>query len=105
MARVSAAAPGVTTAALVCSISMTIRTAMLPECVKEPLLRHLERVRQIHEDDLRQGAGRVSLPDAICRKYPNADREWGWRFVFPALAVVLRSRRLKSSGVITFTSL
>ena len=24
------------------------------------------------------------MPDALCRKYPNADREWGWQYVFPA---------------------
>ena len=57
---------------------------MLPESIKEPLLRHLERVRKLHEKDVRQGAGRASLPDAICRKYPNADREWGWQWIFPA---------------------
>ena len=45
----------------------------------EPL--HRKRAATV---DLRQGAGRVSLPDAICRKYPNADREWGWQWVFPA---------------------
>ena len=26
----------------------------------------------------------VELPDALCRKYPNADKEWGWQWVFPA---------------------
>ncbi len=26
----------------------------------------------------------MALPDALARKYPNADREWGWQFVFPA---------------------
>jgi len=29
------------------------RVTMLPESVKEPLLRHLERVRKMHEKDLR----------------------------------------------------
>ncbi|MGH2669431.1 MAG: tyrosine-type recombinase/integrase, partial [bacterium] len=24
------------------------------------------------------------MPDAMARKYPNADREWGWQWVFPA---------------------
>ena len=57
---------------------------MLPESAKEPLSRYLERIRKLHESDLNQGAGRVTLPDAICRKYPNADREWGWQWVFPA---------------------
>jgi integron integrase len=60
------------------------RITMLPEIVKEPLLRHLERVRKLHERDLDQGAGQAPLPDAIGRKYPNADREWGWQYVFPA---------------------
>ena len=26
----------------------------------------------------------LRVPDALARKYPNADREWGWQFVFPA---------------------
>jgi len=60
------------------------RVTMLPESAKDPLLRHLQRVQKLHEQDLKRGAGRVSLPDAICRKYPNADREWGWQYVFPA---------------------
>jgi site-specific recombinase XerD len=24
------------------------------------------------------------LPNALDRKYPNADRDWGWQWVFPA---------------------
>ncbi len=60
------------------------RVAMLPESAKDPLWRHLQRVQKLHEQDLKHGAGRVFLPDAICRKYPNADREWGWQYVFPA---------------------
>ena len=31
-----------------------------------------------------QGLGRVELPNALDRKYPNADKEWGWQWVFPA---------------------
>ena len=57
---------------------------MIPESAKDPLLRHLQRVKKLHEQDLKQGAGRALLPDAISRKYPNADREWGWQYVFPA---------------------
>jgi integrase len=61
------------------------RITMYPEVLKEPLMRHLQRVRKIHERDLQQGAGRAPLPDAIERKYPNASREWGWQWVFPGL--------------------
>jgi integron integrase len=60
------------------------RVTMLPGAVKDPLLKHLERVRRLHARDLKAGFGRVQLPDALARKYPNADREWGWQWVFPA---------------------
>ena len=60
------------------------RVTMLPRTVKEALPIHLHGVRSLHFRDLRDGAGRVWLPDALHRKYPNADREWGWQWVFPA---------------------
>ena len=41
------------------------------------------RVQQIHALDLAAGYGRVALPGALNRKYPNASTEWGWQFVFP----------------------
>jgi integron integrase len=60
------------------------RVTMLPTTVKAPLAAHLARVRRLHERDLQAGLGRVQLPDALSRKYPNADREFGWQWVFPA---------------------
>jgi integron integrase len=60
------------------------RVTMLPTVVKEPLGVQLERVRRIHQTDLDAGFGRVLLPDALDRKYPNADREWGRQWMFPA---------------------
>jgi integron integrase len=60
------------------------RVTMLPETVVEPLKVHLLKARMLHERDMAQGAGRVTLPDAIARKYLNAEREWGWQWVFPA---------------------
>ena len=60
------------------------RYTMLPAAAKDPLLRHLQAVKRQHEEELRQGLGRVSLPDALERKYPNAGKEWGWQWVFPA---------------------
>ena len=57
---------------------------MLPATSKQELIEHLKHGKRIHEQDLREGAGRVMLPDAIARKYPNADSAWGWQFVFPA---------------------
>ena len=60
------------------------RVTMLPGAVKEPLLTHLQGVERQHEEDIRKGLGRVALPDALERKYPNAGKEWGWQWIFPA---------------------
>jgi len=60
------------------------RVTMLPTSCKEALLQHLEKVRRLHQSDLDQGLGQAPLPDALDRKYPNADRSWGWQYIFPA---------------------
>ena len=60
------------------------RHTMLPSAVKEALTKHLEIIKQQHQRDLDRGLGRVSLPNALERKYPNAGKEWGWQWVFPA---------------------
>ncbi len=60
------------------------RVTMLPEALHEPLLDHPRPVREQQETDLALGLGRAPLPDALMRKYPNADREWAWQWVFPA---------------------
>jgi len=57
---------------------------MLPVNVAKPLQRHLQRVRAQHEEDLEAGFGRVYLPFALTRKFPNAGREWAWQYVFPS---------------------
>ena len=33
--------------------------------------------------DLAEGWGRVHMPDAPDRKYPNASTDWRWQWVFP----------------------
>jgi integron integrase len=60
------------------------RRTVLPESLVGPLGRHLERVRLLHEEDLRAGYGRVYLPYALERKYPSAAADWVWQWVFPA---------------------
>ncbi len=59
------------------------RVTMLPQAVIWPLQEHLRRVQLIHHQDLSDGYGRVELPHALARKYPNANQEWCWQFVFP----------------------
>jgi integron integrase len=59
------------------------RVTTMPRAVVRPLQDHLQRVEAIHQQDLADGYGRVELPHALARKYPNANREWAWQFVFP----------------------
>ena len=63
------------------------RVTVLPDAAREALVAHLADVRRIHEADLARGGGRVVLPFAVGRKYPNAAKEWRWPFVFPATRV------------------
>jgi len=59
------------------------RRTMLPESLKRPLEEHLRNVRAIHQLDLADGWGRVQMPEALDRKYPNAPVDWRWQWVFP----------------------
>lgn len=60
------------------------RLSLLPMAVKESLKKHLQRVKFLHQKDLDEGFGLVYLPYALQRKYPNANSEWIWQYVFPA---------------------
>lgn len=60
------------------------RVTVLPASIVEPLRAHLKRVQLQHEEDMRVGRGSVEMPGALARKYPNAEFEWGWQYVFPA---------------------
>ena len=46
---------------------------MLPDGVKAAFKEHLVYVKRLHQDDLARGYGRVYLPNALAKKYPNAD--------------------------------
>jgi integron integrase len=60
------------------------RVTMLPATLVEPLKAQLRCAKEMHERDLRDGYGDVELPHALARKYPRAQYEWGWKFVFPS---------------------
>jgi len=82
------------------------RVAPLPESVTPDLKRQIERTRLFHEEDLAAGCGKVYLPDALERKYPNAAHELIWQYIFPApkrsldpRSGVERRHHLDSSGL------
>jgi integron integrase len=60
------------------------RFTILPETLIEPLKLHLQFVKAVHQKDLADGFGAVYLPYALDRKYPNANKEWIWQYLFPA---------------------
>jgi integron integrase len=60
------------------------RVTVLPRAADDLLHEHLQKVKELHDRDLAQGFGRVVLPTALDRKFPNAAREWPWQWVFPA---------------------
>ena len=65
------------------------RVTLLPESIIDPLQSQLQYAKLIHQQDLAAGYGRTSLPNALATKYPNADQEWGWQYVFPASKISL----------------
>lgn len=73
------------------------RVTLLPTSLEEPLWRHLRKVRILQAEDRARGYGEASIPAALERKYPNAPREPGWTYVFPAsrLALVPGTDRLR----------
>ena len=65
------------------------RMTVLPAALREDLVRQRAEVRRLHARDLACGLGRVHLPHALARKYPNAAAEPGWQYLFPATRISL----------------
>lgn len=60
------------------------RVSMLPDVAAPALRRQLEQGRRLHEREVAVDMGRVPLPNGLARKYPNAEQQWPWQWVFPA---------------------
>jgi integron integrase len=60
------------------------RVSIIASFVQEKLQKQLQRVKQLHDEDLAQGYGNVFIPEALARKYPSAEKEFRWQYVFPA---------------------
>ena len=60
------------------------RVTLLPDQLQDQLKKQVEKVHLIHQKDLENGFGRVFLPDALERKYPNAAAEFRWQYLFPS---------------------
>jgi len=87
-------------------VGLEDRVTMLPDSLVAPLQEHLQYVKLLHEDDLARGYGAVHLPEALERKYPHANEEWAWQYVFPSQRLsadprsgVVRRHHLDESGL------
>jgi integron integrase len=60
------------------------RVTMIPQKLIQPLKQHIDKVKYLHNKDKEDGFGEVYMPFALARKYPNANRELKWQYVFPA---------------------
>ena len=60
------------------------RIVPLPDTLIPSLKSQLAFAQTLHDQDLSAGFGQVYLPEALNRKYPTADKLWGWQYVFPA---------------------
>jgi len=69
------------------------RRVPLPGHCLTKLRDQINKVAEIHQQDLEAGFGSVFLPNALSRKYPSAARELLWQYAFPSsrLAVDPRS--------------
>jgi integron integrase len=61
------------------------RATILPDSLVPGLKSQIEITRLIHQRDLKEGYGEVSLPYALTIKYPNASKEFSWQYVFPSI--------------------
>jgi integron integrase len=60
------------------------RITILPEKLIAELKDHVRKVKNLHQRDLNEGKGNTILPYALAVKYPNAAKEFGWQYLFPA---------------------
>ncbi len=81
------------------SKSQKDRIVPLPKTIKEDLKIHIKNVEKIHQEDLSQGFGYVNLPHGLERKYPNANKEFKWQYLFPMKNI---SKDPKSGKMIRF---
>lgn len=69
---------------------MQDRLTMLLKSLVKPLQEHLQRVKRIHQEDLKKGHGSVYLPFALERKYPKRQPGMGLAIRFPLRHLVSR---------------
>ncbi len=68
------------------------RRTVLPEILKDELIRHLSEIRDLYDHDRGRDLNGVFMPDALERKYPHSGKEWGWFWLFPSKSLSVDPR-------------
>lgn len=63
------------------------RVVPIPNRLTDLLVSQIEKIKELHAEDLVAGFGSVYIPDALSRKYPNAKKEFRWQYVFPSTKI------------------
>ena len=82
------------------------RTTLFPKSIQEDMRLNVVKVKQTYEKDIASGYGKVYMPEALSRKYPNAAHEFRWQYVFPAKDIsvdprsgIKRRHHIQESGL------
>jgi len=60
------------------------RVSVFPKTLVQPLAAQLARSRALYDEDVTGGRANVYLPYALEQKYPHANGQWAWQWLFPA---------------------
>jgi len=68
------------------------RVTMLPERAVSALALQKTKAHDFFDRDMANGITFIKLPGALLRKYPNAGKDFRWRFMFPSASVSIDPR-------------
>jgi integron integrase len=73
------------------------RTVPLPKKIHGVIMRQFEKVRDLHQEDLKKGDDGVFLPASFAKKAKSAARDLVWQWFFPAhrLTLVAATREVR----------
>lgn len=73
------------------------RVTLLPQGARQGLQQAIEQSRQWFEEDIAAGITYIWLPNALAKKFPNAGKQFRWRYVFSSGNLSREPRSLKIS--------
>lgn len=59
------------------------RRVMLPRVLIPEIQEQIAKVKEIHNQDLKDGWGEAQVPDSYSKKYKSAEKEFRWQWLFP----------------------